>query len=251
MSLMSGSTGVVGTANSDSTVKFKNSGIASSLDLQSAVDVRPASPQTPSKIPKRMGGKTTSPILKADVLSVHLPFDDEAPVVDVETVSIKDDASDVSDIDVVLSVPGKPNVKPKALNAAEQRTQKIKYVSKKRAAGPVVHGRVVLQPYATPKVGFVPSKNFYEKKMEEGRARVVVEKKSNSRVPKYDVPSTAESMEVNSHNKLSRTTVGVVEDGENKLVIKQSSDFKQHDKYFDWSSDPLFVLRVGSIFYIV
>lgn len=230
MSLMSSSAGVVD--GKDSQLISKNS---------EPIVV----PRTPSKLPKQ--GQVAG---KGEVVA-HLPFDDEAPVVEIETIHFRDDSSDVSDLDIVLHAPEKATTKTKVLSAAEKRSQKFRYISKPRMAGPKVGGKVVLQPYVTPKVGFVPSKGFYEQKIAESEKRVVVEKVKKEK-PKSDftdsfLDTDDDALNRNDH-KLSRTTVGIVSEGD-QLILGKSTEFVQNDKYFNWASDPLFLLR-GPMTYV-
>lgn len=234
MSVMSSSTVKPFSTTGVASGKVGISGSSSVIDLQSNSDkVQIPPPVTPSKA---IINDQSSPG-KANI-SILLPLDDEAPVVEVEAVMIRDDGSEVSDLEIAGELLGQQSKRNRAVNTEKERAKKIKYVSKTRVSGPVVKGKVVLQPYVTPKIGFIPSRNFYERKMEEGKSRVVVNK------PKAN--SNTETLSFgNLQHQPSRTTIGLVEDGDKGLILGATTEMKQHDHYFDWSSDPLFVLRVG------
>ena len=226
MSLMSSSTG-----KADLSASSLSKGKKSKLfKFDDTVCLNPKSPVTPSKIikPEQEGGNPVS-----------LPMDDEAPVVLINTDIDSDNASEITDLDTSFNTASNRKSKHK-VTAAEKRTQNVKYVSKPRAQGPAVKGKVVLQPFKTPQLGFVPSKNFFEQKIEEGQKRVVVKKKPTTG---FGVTNSA-GQDVTITSNKSCTAVGLVGDGINNLVLGESKDFKREEHYFDWSSEPLFVLRV-------
>lgn len=244
MSLMSstnsGRIDQISGSQTSSIEKVKGSSGSSLVLNSSAVDIKPPPPRPPSTLPSPTKEELVAGLDAA--LPAHLPLDDELRLVDVSEVMVNDDASEVSDMDLSFDV---KKYKPKSLSVAEQRALKVKYISKPRVSAPAVKGKVVLQPYVTPKLGFIPSKNFYEQKMHEGQHRVVVEKKpkANQGGVQYSQSADAVGMHGMGLPKPSCTTLGIVGEGDD-FVLGKSTEIVQNDRFFDWSADPLFVLRV-------
>jgi hypothetical protein len=161
------------------------------------------------------------------------PMDDEDVIVNV--TKLGDDrsiTSEVSDIDDYKSRAGRKT----ANNKYEKPIATTKYVSKPRT-NPVSVKGAVLQPYATAKIGFVPSVGYTEKKLEASKQRVVVKK------PKDQAFGVATGPDMGSSRKVS--VLGIDGDAAGgQMMVKPGAPIPDNDRYFNWAAEPLFVFRV-------
>jgi hypothetical protein len=119
----------------------------------------------------------------------------------------------------------KPVHKPR-----EPPKSSFKYVSKSKVDGSIK--KTVLQPYVTPRLGFVPPKDMFERNLEGAKQRVTIVKPKEEAIPEQGAETSA----------IAKPKVA-------KSVMQLGADIggdmeAAPDRYFDWRAEPVFVQRV-------
>lgn len=104
-----------------------------------------------------------------------------------------------------------------------------KYISKSKVDGSIK--KTILQPYVTPRLGFVPPKDMFERNLEGSKQRVTIVKPKEEDIAE----ATTSTPQVSKKPKVAKAMLGADLGGEEEA---------QPDHYFDWRAEPLFVLRV-------